>query len=74
MQTLQDVALTSTYIQVQQPVAIVVSERPWGTCYRVKAYPVDPRDQFRFTTDLTVRGKIALSSLGVKIAQVPVSV
>lgn len=62
---LRDVALTSPYLQIERPVNVVATERPWGTHYRLKAYPVDPRDQFRFTTDLTVRGKAALREANV---------
>ncbi len=65
IQVLQDTALTSAYLQVEKPIGVVVLEKPWATQYRLKAYPVDPRDQFRFTTDLTVRGKVALEALGV---------
>jgi len=38
-----------------------------------KAYPIDGRDQFKFTSDMTVRGKAALAKLGVKPASVPVA-
>ncbi|HQZ40027.1 MAG TPA: mechanosensitive ion channel [Vicinamibacterales bacterium] len=72
-QTLRDVALTSAYLRLEQPVAVVVLERPWGTQYRVKAYPIDPRDQFRFLTDITIRGKQALTGLGVEFAVAPTS-
>jgi small-conductance mechanosensitive channel len=74
--TLHDVGLTSPYLQVQnqKPVAVVVQEKPWGTHYRLKAYPVDPRDQFRFITDLTVRGKAALLELGLEFAVAPAAV
>jgi hypothetical protein len=47
---------------------VVAREKPWGTQYWLKAYPVDPRDQFRFITDLTVRGKAALSELGLEFS------
>lgn len=66
IQALEDTAMTSAYLQVLKPITIVASEGPWATEYRVKAYPVDPRDQFRFTTDLTLRGKQALMALGVR--------
>jgi small conductance mechanosensitive channel len=65
MAVLQDTALTSSYLQLQKPIGVVVLEKPWATEYRLKAYPVDPRDQFRFITDLTIRGKEALARLGV---------
>lgn len=71
---LTDVALASPYLQIKRPVSIVASEQAWGTLYRVKAYPVDGRDEFAFITDLTVRGKAALSELGVRWAAAPVAV
>lgn len=70
---LYDVALTSTFLKLGQPINVIVLEKPWGTHYRVKAYPIDPRQQFDFLTDLTVRGKAALISLGIEFAAVPVA-
>lgn len=70
-QQLHEVALTSPYLQLNRPVVVIVLEKPWGTHYRLKAYPIDGRDQFKFTTDMTVRGKAALANLGVKPAIVP---
>jgi len=67
---LREVALTSPYVQLERPICVVVAEQPWGTHYRLKAYPIDSRDQFQFTSDLTVRGKQALSLLAVKTAVV----
>lgn len=68
---LEDVALTSALLQIAQPITVIVLETPWGTHYRLKAYPIDPRQQFHFLTDLTVRGKAALTRLGVEFAAVP---
>lgn len=51
----QDVALTSPFLQLDKPVAVIVQEKPWGAHYRIRAYPVDPHQQFRFITDLTIR-------------------
>jgi small-conductance mechanosensitive channel len=70
-QKLREVALTSPYLQLSRPVVVIVLEKPWGTHYRLKAYPIDGRDQFKFTTDMTVRGKAALANLGVRPAVVP---
>ncbi|MFY9941045.1 MAG: mechanosensitive ion channel domain-containing protein [Desulfobacterales bacterium] len=67
---LHDVALTSPYVQLKQPVVVVAQEQPWGTHYRLRAYPVDPRDQFQFITDLCGRGKTTLMALGVEFAAV----
>lgn len=68
---LQDVAHSSPYLEMQRPVAIVAAEKPWGTHYRLKAYPIDGRSHFQFTTDLTIRGKEALLRAGVKLAAAP---
>lgn len=65
---LKDVALTSSYVKLDKPVAVIVSEKPWATHYRLKAYPIDGRDQFQFTSDLTVRGKAALMAAGIEPA------
>jgi small-conductance mechanosensitive channel len=73
-QKLRQVALTSPYLQLDRPISVVVIEKPWSTHYRLKAYPIDGRDQFKFTSDMTVRGKAALARLGVKPASVPVAV
>ena len=68
---LKDVGMTSPFLQIQRPVSVNVQEKPWGTHYRLKAYPVDPRDQFRFITDLTVRGKAVLNEMNLAYADVP---
>lgn len=68
---LSDVALTSAYLHLDAPIAVIVRERPWATHYRLKAYPVDARQQFRFTSDLTVRGKAALMRRGIEFASTP---
>jgi len=64
-QSLRMVALTSPFLQLQRPISVVVHEKPWGTHYRLKAYPIDGREQFSFISDLTVRGKAALTELAV---------
>lgn len=61
---LEEVALTSAYLSYGHPVAVMLSQQPLGTQYKIKAYPFDLRDQFRFVTDLTVRGKLAVAAAG----------
>ncbi len=61
---LRTVALTSAYLSYDKPVIVVLAETPWGTHYKLKAYPYDMRDQFVFISDLTVRGKAALREAG----------
>lgn len=68
---LTDVALTSPFLKLENPVKVIAKEEPWGTRYRIRAYPVYPADQFSFVTDLTLRGKAALSGLNVEFASVP---
>lgn len=70
-QILHDVALTSAFLQINKPVSVIISEKPWATHYRLKAYPIEPRQQFHFVTDLTIRSKAALKSIGVEYAATP---
>ena len=67
---LRNVGLTSVYTNVQMPVIVVAEEHPWGTQFRLKAYPVDPKDQFQLRTDLILRGKDALRQEGYEFVQV----
>ncbi len=65
-EALRDVAWTSPYTHLDRRVVVVAAEEPWGTHYRLKAYPIDGRDQFAFLTDLTIRGKALLQRHGVR--------
>ncbi len=67
-QKLVEVALTSPYLQIDLPVMVVAQESPYYTHYKLKAYPVEGRDQQLFITDLTIRGKEALALMGVEPA------
>lgn len=70
-QALEDVVLTSPYLYFDAPVSVVAKEEPWGTHYRAKAYPVSSSQQFRFVSDLTLRGKEILADQGVEFAVAP---
>ena len=70
-EALRDVALTSAYLDYDRPVLVVLSETPFGTHYKVKAYPFDMREQFAFVSDLTVRGKQALHDHEARAATAP---
>lgn len=61
---LREVALTSAYLAWDRPVVVVLSEKPFGTQCRLKAYPFDMRDQFDFVSDLTARGKRVIAAAG----------
>jgi small-conductance mechanosensitive channel len=65
---LHDIALTSPYLHLDRPVAVVAEEQPWATRYRLKAYPIDARQQFRFVTDLSLRAKAELQRRGIAAA------
>lgn len=67
-QKLWDVGVTSPYTKLNQPVVVIVQEKPWGTHYKLKAYPIDGRNEFQYISDLTVRGKAALAELEVHFA------
>ena len=68
---LRDVALTSPYLSYDKPVLVMLAETPWGTHYKLKAYPFDLRDQFRFISDLTERGKRAVAAAGAVAVTAP---
>ncbi|MFP2767993.1 mechanosensitive ion channel family protein [Oceanisphaera sp. KMM 10153] len=68
---LQDVTLSSPYLKLSRPVLVLLEEQPWGTHYRIKAYPMDPRQQFQFMSDLTARGKDSLRKMPVSFARIP---
>ena len=68
---LEDLVTTSAYRKPGAPTAVVVAEQPWGTEYKLKAYVNESREQFTFATDLSVRGKTALQTLGVRFAHAP---
>ena len=68
-QRLAEVAQTSPYRKLETTVAVIVFEKPWGTHYRLKAYVKESREQFQFISDLTVRGKEAIRSMGIRFAQ-----
>jgi small-conductance mechanosensitive channel len=68
---LMDVALTSPFLKLENPVKVIAKEEPWGTRYRIRAYPVYPEDQFEFISDLTIRGKDSLSKLEVEFPSIP---
>ena len=66
---LTEVAAQSAYRKPDSPVVVIVLEKPWGTHYRVKATVKESREQFLFITDITVRGKEVIRSLGMRFAQ-----
>ncbi|MDO3720479.1 mechanosensitive ion channel [Marinobacter sp. chi1] len=70
---LRNVAFTSPYTRTWQPVVVVVKNEPWGMLYRLKAYPLEPKEQFRYVSDLTARGADVLAEAGVGFVSAPVT-
>lgn len=63
-QHLMDMVLCSPYLNLDRPVNVVLADEPWGTRYRVKAYPIDGRYQFDFVSDLSIRARPVFAHLG----------
>jgi small conductance mechanosensitive channel len=68
---LAEVATSNSNRTPDSAVTVSVMERPWGTHYRVKAYVRESREQFRFITDLTIRGRDAIRHMNIRFAQAP---
>ena len=67
---LYQAAYSSRYTQLKLPVVVMIAERPWATHLKLKAYPMDARDEFVYKTDLTLRVKQACARLQVPYPQV----
>jgi hypothetical protein len=50
---------------------VVLKETEFATNYSIKAYPFDLRDQFKFVSDLTDRGKDAVRDAGAQPVTIP---
>jgi small-conductance mechanosensitive channel len=59
------VAQTSKYTQLKLPIAVILDEKPWGTHFKLKCYPIDVRDEFIYQTDLIKRAKRAFTKAGM---------
>lgn len=55
------VAQTSKYTALKLPIVVVMEEKPWTTAFKLKAYPLDARDEFIYKTDLITRAKQAFA-------------
>jgi small-conductance mechanosensitive channel len=53
------VAQTSKYTHLKLPIVVIMQEKPWGTVFKLKCYPIDARDEFIYQTDLISRAKQA---------------
>lgn len=73
-QALFDVAMTSAYLHLDRPIVVVMKDLPFGMYYRLKAYPMEAREQFKFIADLTERGQSALQEIGLRLVTAPATV
>jgi small-conductance mechanosensitive channel len=71
LRRLNDVVITSRYLDPTRPFRVVLDEQSRGSRYRLKAYPLDARDQIPFGTDLLVRAKAVVRALGVRFLEYP---
>jgi small-conductance mechanosensitive channel len=71
LQILYQAAYSSRFTQLKLPVVVIVEEQPWTTQFRVKAYPMDARDEFIYKTDLVLRAKQAFARQQLKYPQFP---
>lgn len=67
------VAYTSKYTQLKLPVVVIIEEKPWGTEFRLKCYPMDARDEFIYQTDLIKRAKRIFSRHQFAYPKMPIS-
>lgn len=62
-------ALSSPLIKIRRGIRIVCAQEAQACRVRVRAYPLDGRDQYEFKSDLLKRGKAALASEGIQLSQ-----
>jgi small-conductance mechanosensitive channel len=63
-------AQTSKYTQLTLPIAVIMAEKPWGSHFKLKCYPIDARDEFIYQTDLIRRAKVSLAQIEVTYPQI----
>ena len=67
----RDAIFTCPLTRTYQPVQVVVSGCEWGLHYRLKAYPLEPRAQRRFISELTARAAAICEEAGVGMVAGP---
>lgn len=68
---LYQAAYSSRHTQLKLPVVVIIAEKPWATQLKLKAYPMDARDEFIYQTDLVRRVKQACARHQIPYPQVP---
>ncbi len=72
MQILYQVAYTSKYTQLKLPIAVQMEETLWGSHFKLRAYPMDARDEFSYKTDLIRRAKQVFTKYGITYPKPPI--
>ncbi len=65
VEILYQAAYSSQYTQLRLPVLVVMEEHLWGSQFKLRAYPMDARDEFVYRTDLLMRAKRAFALHGL---------
>jgi hypothetical protein len=63
----RDVVFTCPLTKTYQPVIVTVSATDDAMRYRLKAYPLEPKEQSRFISDLTARAADVCAREGVRM-------
>ena len=71
MRILYLAAYTSKYTQLRLPIVVVMNEKPWGTHFKLKCYPMDARNEFVYKTDLLKLAKQAFATYGIPYPDLP---
>jgi small-conductance mechanosensitive channel len=58
---LYEAAYSSRFTQLKLPIRVVLEEKPWGTYFKLRAYPMDARDEPAYRTDIIRRAKQAFA-------------
>lgn len=66
------VAQTSKYTALKLPIVVIMEEKPWGSAFKLKSYPLDARDEFIYKTDLITRSKKAFKKYHISYPSVSV--
>ena len=71
VEILYQAAYSSRYTQLKLPVMVAVSEETWATHLKLRAYPMDARDEFIYKTDLILRIKKACTRHQIPYPRTP---
>jgi small-conductance mechanosensitive channel len=58
---LYEAAYSSRFTQLKLPIKVVLEETLWGTQFKLRAYPMDARDEPAYRTDIIRRAKQAFA-------------